>query len=769
MSRMQKKFRILFVLLVFGLFCLESGVCQDELSSEEMVVKAWEMLAKKDYDGVITYVDKGISLYAKKAAEEQACLKDYAPSGSEDNYKMLNSVGIFYFIKGEALMAQGKWDEAREAFNTIINKYRFSQYWDPKGWYWKPDEISKINLKKIENLETEKKIETGKKVAEQEPLVGTASIPHLYEVGKEKIVNYEKYGQFREVGTPQYSYRITNRKGLAQAVGEGIYPNNSVWRDPRYKEVKSEGRLKGSHWDFLNIPDLEASFYKWATAGEEPGVKQYYVAFILAQAGLVEQAVKAYYAVVVNFPKCIGWTYWHTPWYPGKSAIDTIRYFCRTHPQLGMKLVDANITIEGAFDNDIRNDKVVAINPGRIISCKGKECKPKRIDTAELSVKRIIGKGRVQLAGFENGDWQLIVNGRPYLVKAVAYTPNRVGQSPDEGTLEDWMQADYDNNGKIDGPYDAWVDKNFNNLQDPDEPATGDFQLMKDMGVNTIRIYHHASNKDLLMDLYRNYGIMVMMGDFLGMYATGSGASWYAGTDYRNAEQKENMMNSVRNMVMEFKDEPYILMWALGNENNYGVACNANKFPEDYYKFVNEVSLMIKSIDPDHPVVICNGETQFLEIIAINCPDIDIFGCNSYRGSTGFEGTLFEDVKEVYGKPVIITEYGCPAYAKGRSRQEAEELQAAYLKATWEGIMFNTAGCGAGNAIGGVLFEWLDEWWKAYEPSLHDYKPLWAGPFPDGWMHEEWLGICSQGDGSDSPYLRQLRKSYYTYQELWKK
>jgi beta-glucuronidase len=271
------------------------------------------------------------------------------------------------------------------------------------------------------------------------------------------------------------------------------------------------------------------------------------------------------------------------------------------------------------------------------------------------------------------------------------------------------------------------------------------------------------------MDLYRNYGIMVMMGDFLGMYATGSGANWYAGTDYRDAEQKENMMNSVRNMVMEFKDEPYILMWVLGNENNYGVACNANKFPEDYYKFVNEVSLMIKSIDPDHPVAISNGETQFLEIIARNCPDIDIFGCNSYRGSTGFEGTLFEDVKEVYAKPVIITEYGCPAYAKDRSRQEAEESQAEYLKATWEGIMFSTAGCGAGNAIGGVLFEWLDEWWKAYEPSLHDYKPLWAGPFPDGWMHEEWLGVCSQGDGSDSPYLRQLRKSYYTYQELWKK
>jgi len=202
-------FRILVVLLVVlaacGLLCPAFGICQEEGTPAEMALKAWEMLAKKDYDGVIAYVDRGISLYGKKAAEEQASLKDYAPSGSEDNYKVLNSVGIFYFIKGEALMARGKWDEAREAFNTIINKYRFSQYWDPKGWYWKPAEISKINLKKIERLETEKKIETGK-VAEQEDPVRAASIPHVYEVGKEKIVNYEKYGQFREVGTSGYSY-----------------------------------------------------------------------------------------------------------------------------------------------------------------------------------------------------------------------------------------------------------------------------------------------------------------------------------------------------------------------------------------------------------------------------------------------------------------------------------------------------------------------------------------------------------------------------------
>jgi hypothetical protein len=36
-------------------------------------------------------------------------------------------------------------------------------------------------------------------------------------------------------------------------------------------------------------------------------------------------------------------------------------------------------------------------------------------------------------------------------------------------------------------------------------------------------------------------------------------------------------------------------------------------------------------------------------------------------------------------------------------------------------------------------------------------------------MHEEWLGVAGQGDGALSPFLRQLREAYTTYQKLWGK
>src|SRR4030042_776360 len=242
------------------------------------------------------------------------------------------------------------------------------------------------------------------------------------------------------------------------------------------------------------------------------------------------------------------------------------------------------------------------------------------------------------------------------------------------------------------------------------------------------------------------------------MYGLGSGATWDPGTDYKNEEHKKNMIESVTKMVLEYKDEPFILFWLLGNENVYGYACNANTEPEAFFQFANEAAKAIKAIDPEHPVAICSGDILFLDKFGKLAPDIDIFGTNAYRGDYGF-GRLWKSVKEEADRPGFITEFGCPAYAEGKPVPEAEELQAEYHLGSWEDIENNMAFTeGAGNSLGGVVFEWLDEWWKAYEPKGHDTRGLWAGPFPDGFMHEEWLGVCGQGDGKLSPYLRQLSK-----------
>jgi len=623
-----------------------------------------------------------------------------------------------------------------------------------------------------------------------------AEVNPLFEPGSEEIVDYAKYGEFNGIGTESYKYIIKNRQGLAKAVGEGIYPNTSIYKDPGFVEAQKSGKLRGNHWDFVDIDDQMLAFYKWATTAEDPGVKQFYTALALEKAGYITHAIKGYYAILVHFPKTIGWTYWHTPLYIGKMALNEIDYLTKTHPELGIKLVDAKISISGATDDNVSNDKFV-INPGKLVKVKPREVVEKKVNLSRLKIVKSVGGKRIKLVKFENGHWQLRVDNEPYVIKGMAYFPNKVGLSPDNGTLNvqtDWMIADYNSNGKIDGPYDAFMDENRNNKQDEDELAIGDFQFMKDIGVNTLRLYHHANNKPLLKDGYENYGFMYLMGDFLGMYAVGSGANWYEGTDYTNKDHKKKMMESVKQMVLEFKDEPYILMWVLGNENNYGFAgtageipglgCRAKSQPVEYYSFVNEVAKMIKSMDPSRPVAICNGEVHYLEYFAKYAPEVDVFGVNAYRGPKGFGRSLWEDVKDFADKPVIIMEYGCPSYIIGKE-EKAEQAQAEYHKGNWENIEYNLGGSGVGNALGGVCFEWVDEWWKSGPPPQldpgaqewegWDFKANkripgnFRGPFPDGWFHEEYLGLTNQGNGSSSPFLRQPKKAFYWYKQRWTK
>jgi hypothetical protein len=710
--------------------------------------------------------DEVMRRFGAEAKKEQKSLNDFPATEQMDSYGTLNGVAQAQFIRAEALKKEGKTQEAIAAFGVVVSDYSYAQAWDSRGWFYKLAEVAKEGIDRLKGIDVN---------VEKCGSIPTTKID-LNDPGKEEIIDYGHYGAFTGVGTKDYKYVINFQDGLSEAAGEGVYPNTSSVRwDPLYQEVKKQKRLDGSHWDFVRSPDLQAAFFKWALAPEPPGVRQYYTALILEKSGLIKQAIKAYYAVAVHFPYTVGWTYWHTPWYIGPASIARIKHLCEKYPHANMKLEGASIWVENGFDNDIKND-VFIVNPGKLSKSGLPETitdKVKRFIDKKMmqhKVKRSLGDGKVRFVQYENGDWQMLVDGKPYVIKGITYAAVKVGQSPDDGSLKSWMEYDYNNNGKCDGPYDAFLDANHNNKQDSNEPAIGDFELMKKMNVNTIRLYHQpfAIKKELLRELYKKTGIRVIMGDFLGKYALGSGASWFEGTDYESPEHQKAMLESVKQMVSEHKDEPYLLMWLLGNENVYGVACNADKKPDAFFKFANEAAKLIKSLDPDHPVAIASGDTLFLDSFAKYAPEVDVFGANVYRGDSGF-GSYWENIKRLVDRPAFVTEYGCAAYVYCYTPEESEEAQADYLGASWRDIRANMAfGKGSGNAIGGVLFEYLDEWWKGYEPAIHDTKGLWVGPFPDGFMHEEWLGVAGQGDGKSSPFLRQLRKSYYSYQKLWK-
>ncbi|MDD5756098.1 MAG: glycoside hydrolase family 2 TIM barrel-domain containing protein, partial [bacterium] len=240
----------------------------------------------------------------------------------------------------------------------------------------------------------------------------------------------------------------------------------------------------------------------------------------------------------------------------------------------------------------------------------------------------------VKVVQHNDGQWQLLVDDQPYIIKGVCYNFWVIGDDPDAGTLRDWSILDLNGNGKNDVAYDSWVDTNQNNIQDQDEKVIGDWQLLKEMGCNTIRVYQtptdnkrvigladkltfgHPPNKKLLRDLYERFGIRVIIGHFFGEWAIGSGATWDKGTDYSDPKQRENLLECIKIMVNEHKNEPYTLLWMIGNENfNPLDHDNAEKNVPAFLSLVNEVAELIHSLDPTHPVALCNyGQRNLTEI-----------------------------------------------------------------------------------------------------------------------------------------------------------
>ena len=315
--------------------------------------------------------------------------------------------------------------------------------------------------------------------------------------------------------------------------------------------------------------------------------------------------------------------------------------------------------------------------------------------------------------------------------------------------------------------------------------------LLKNMGVNTIRTYTGIQPR-WVQYIYENYGIHTILNHSFGRYGLTLDGTWVAVTDYSNPAVKELLMSEITALAEEFKNTPGLLMILLGNENNYGLfwaGAETEDFPDEedqrravgenrgrpMYKLMNEAAIAIKEIDGSRPVAICNGDLLFLDIIAEECQDVDIYGTNMYRGISF--GDTFERVKNEYGKPVLFTEFGSDAF-NALSNKEDQQAQATIMVGQWKEIYANAAGLGkTGNSIGGCTFQFSDGWWKFGQTDnldIHDNNASWSnGGYPFDYklgqnnMNEEWFGICAKGP-NDARGLYDLypRAAYYALKEV---
>ncbi|HMP30660.1 MAG TPA: glycoside hydrolase family 2 TIM barrel-domain containing protein, partial [Saprospiraceae bacterium] len=314
-----------------------------------------------------------------------------------------------------------------------------------------------------------------------------------------------------------------------------------------------------------------------------------------------------------------------------------------------------------------------------------------------------------------------------------------------------------------------------------------EMSLLKNMGVNAIRVYTGIQKK-WIQYIYEEYGIYTMLNHSFGRYGLTLDGAWAGNTEYADPRVVELLLREVTALAEAYKDTPGLLLYLLGNENNYGLfweGAETEDIPVEnrksterakyLYKLFDRASVAMKSIDKAHPVAICNGDLLFLDLVAKECPNVDIFGINVYRG-VSFTN-LFDRVKNEYGKPVLLTEFGSDAF-NAITMEEAQQEQAYYNVNNWREIYENAAGLGkAGNSIGGFTFQFSDGWWKFGQTKnldVHDTNASWSNggyafDFVAGEnnMNEEWFGICAKGPTNTMGFYQLYpRASYYALKEV---
>jgi hypothetical protein len=118
------------------------------------------------------------------------------------------------------------------------------------------------------------------------------------------------------------------------------------------------------------------------------------------------------------------------------------------------------------------------------------------------------------------------------------------------------------------------------------------------------------------------------------------------------------MKDSVRKMVEEFKDEPYNLCGCSGTKtirsmdgNSTVTKTNARK-SESICPIREEICQMIKSIDKNHPVGVCNA-TQNLSKFMRNIPKHRYFRFQSIFRSLRLWNSVAKS-KTDFDRPVLI-------------------------------------------------------------------------------------------------------------------
>lgn len=325
---------------------------------------------------------------------------------------------------------------------------------------------------------------------------------------------------------------------------------------------------------------------------------------------------------------------------------------------------------------------------------------------------------------FEAKGRQILRNGEPYFAKGMCYSPQPIGASFDGEPWGDFFS-------------DFW------------QPIfSRDLPLLKAMGVNSLRLYstlpfrliYDANSARLshtrFLDACQDAGISVWVGFPIdgGVFPV------------QDKAQLERIRIGTQLLAEQMGQHPAVIGFSISNEANI----ESVKTDSSFWAWIDELASIAKAKAPDKLTMTSLFDDGMRSITYADkrTPHLDVFGINTYRGTvnTGM-GSLFTEYQNASARPLLITEFGCPASTRSaESPGTAIEMpgraaaQGEYLRTQWLDIARPE-----NRAInsGGYAFAWSDEWWKHGVPTEHNNGDAPDGNFPGHFADEEWYGIHS--------------------------
>ncbi|SOD62430.1 Glycosyl hydrolases family 2, TIM barrel domain [Streptomyces zhaozhouensis] len=308
-----------------------------------------------------------------------------------------------------------------------------------------------------------------------------------------------------------------------------------------------------------------------------------------------------------------------------------------------------------------------------------------------------------------DGDWQLTVDGEPYVVEGLTWGP-------------------------------------------PADQADSYMPDLASMGANTTRTWGTDATSRPLLDAAAAHGVRVIAGFWL---QPGGGPGSGGCVDYVNDhDYKGEQLAAMNTWVAEYRDHPGVLMWSVGNESVLGLQnCYEGAELEAqrvaYTQFVNDAALEIKALDPNHPVTSTDAWVGAWEYYEAHSPDLDLLQVNAYDAVCGIQQAWVEGG---YDRPYLLTEGG-PAGewevdddVNGVPEEPTDVAKAEGYRAAWDCLMDHE-----GVALGGTLFHYGVE---------EDFGGVWFNLLPGGERRLSYYAVADlfggQAPGNTPPVITDL-------------